>query len=41
MDSLVRTFSLCLDFAIAHPIAAAFMAASSAWILLGFTQARN
>ena len=29
------------DFALAHPLAAAFMAAASAWILLGFTQVRN
>jgi len=52
MDTLATALADCLnlsldalargaDFALAHPLPAAFLAFASCWVLLGFTQARN
>ena len=41
LDLGLAAVSRCADFALAHPLAATFMAFSAAWIMLGFTQVRN
>ena len=40
-DLVLAMMSQGAEFAVAHPLAATFMAAATAWILLGFTQVRN
>jgi hypothetical protein len=41
LNLTIDALSRAADFALAHPLAAAFMAFASCWVLLGFTQVRN